>query len=51
LDFVFLYYGLVLQVLKDKPDLSRWTLKYKAFGQNLEYAWLAKNLQASIMNN
>ncbi|ANM66681.1 Coenzyme Q-binding protein COQ10 START domain [Arabidopsis suecica] len=34
-----------VKVLKDKPDLSRWTLKYKAFGQNLEYAWLAKNLQ------
>ncbi|KAL9285386.1 putative coenzyme Q-binding protein COQ10, START [Arabidopsis thaliana] len=25
-----------VKVLKDKPDLSRWTLKYKAFGQNLE---------------
>ncbi|XP_010456114.1 PREDICTED: uncharacterized protein LOC104737599 [Camelina sativa] len=34
-----------VKILKDKPDLSRWTLKYKAFGQNLEYAWLAKNLQ------
>ncbi|CAH2072076.1 unnamed protein product [Thlaspi arvense] len=37
-----------VKVLKEKPDLSRWTLKYKAFGQNLEYSWLAKNLQASI---
>ncbi|KAF8116560.1 hypothetical protein N665_0017s0110 [Sinapis alba] len=34
-----------VKVLKDKSDLSRWTLKYKAFGQNLEYSWLAKNLQ------
>ncbi|KAJ0265121.1 Polyketide_cyc domain-containing protein [Hirschfeldia incana] len=34
-----------VQVLKDKSDLSRWTLKYKAFGQNIEYSWLAKNLQ------
>ncbi|VVB06943.1 unnamed protein product [Arabis nemorensis] len=34
-----------VKILKDKPDLSRWTLKYKAFGQNLEYSWLAKNLQ------
>ena len=39
---------LVLQVLKDKSDLSRWTLKYSAFGQNLEYSWLAKNLQARV---
>uniref|UniRef100_M4F5F3 Coenzyme Q-binding protein COQ10 START domain-containing protein n=1 Tax=Brassica campestris TaxID=3711 RepID=M4F5F3_BRACM len=37
-----------VKVLKDKSDLSRWTLKYSAFGQNLEYSWLAKNLQASI---
>ncbi|KAL0712520.1 hypothetical protein Bca4012_019498 [Brassica carinata] len=35
-----------VKVLKDKSDLSRWTLKYKAFGQNLEYSWLARNLQA-----
>ncbi|CAN8308767.1 unnamed protein product [Cochlearia groenlandica] len=34
-----------VKVRKDKPDLSQWTLKYKAFGQNLEYSWLAKNLQ------
>uniref|UniRef100_A0A1J3HMI4 Coenzyme Q-binding protein COQ10 START domain-containing protein n=1 Tax=Noccaea caerulescens TaxID=107243 RepID=A0A1J3HMI4_NOCCA len=34
-----------VKVLKDKPELSRWTLKYKAFGQNIEYSWLAKNLQ------
>lgn len=37
-----------MQVLKDKSDLSRWTLKYSAFGQNLEYSWLAKNLQARV---
>ncbi|WZZ11777.1 hypothetical protein YC2023_104866 [Brassica napus] len=36
-----------VKVLKDKSDLSRWTLKYSAFGQNLEYSWLAKNLQAT----
>ncbi|CAH8304081.1 unnamed protein product [Eruca vesicaria subsp. sativa] len=34
-----------VKVLKDKSDLSRWTLKYSAFGQNLEYSWLARNLQ------
>ncbi|KAH0908256.1 hypothetical protein HID58_031577 [Brassica napus] len=39
-----------VKVLKDKSDLSRWTLKYSAFGQNLEYSWLAKNLQASSFN-
>ncbi|CDY22012.1 BnaA09g00410D [Brassica napus] len=37
-----------VKVLKDKSDLSRWTLKYSAFGQNLEYSWLAKNLQAKV---
>ncbi|KAJ6400915.1 hypothetical protein OIU84_016355 [Salix udensis] len=34
-----------VQVLKDKPDLSRWSLKYKALGQELEYSWLARNMQ------
>ncbi|KAF2575401.1 hypothetical protein F2Q70_00000082 [Brassica cretica] len=40
-----------VKVLKDKSDLSRWTLKYSAFGQNLEYSWLAKNLQARPLPN
>ncbi|XP_022727609.1 uncharacterized protein LOC111283374 isoform X2 [Durio zibethinus] len=34
-----------VKVLEDKPDLSRWTLKYKAFGSDLEYSWLARNMQ------
>ncbi|CAK7348495.1 unnamed protein product [Dovyalis caffra] len=34
-----------VQVLKDKPDLSRWSLKYKALGQDIEYSWLARNMQ------
>ncbi|XWS76701.1 hypothetical protein CRYUN_Cryun01aG0200400 [Craigia yunnanensis] len=34
-----------VKVLEDKPDLSRWSLKYKAFGRNLEYSWLARNMQ------
>ncbi|XP_034908730.1 uncharacterized protein [Populus alba] len=34
-----------VQVLKDKPDLSRWSLKYEALGQNIEYSWLARNMQ------
>lgn len=33
------------QILEDKPDLSRWSLKYQAFGQNIEYSWLARNMQ------
>lgn len=33
-------------MLKDKPDLSRWSLKYNAFGQDIKYSWLARNLQA-----
>ncbi|CAO2826682.1 unnamed protein product [Amaranthus hypochondriacus] len=34
-----------VQVLEDKPDQSRWTLKYKAFGRDIEFSWLARNLQ------
>ncbi|XVF32958.1 hypothetical protein REPUB_Repub17cG0127600 [Reevesia pubescens] len=34
-----------VKVLEDKPDLSRWSLKYKAFGRDLEYSWLARNMQ------
>ncbi|CAJ1969625.1 unnamed protein product [Sphenostylis stenocarpa] len=30
-----------VQILADKPDLSRWTLKYKAFGRDIEFSWLA----------
>lgn len=36
-------------MLKDKPDLSRWSLKYNAFGQDIKYSWLARNLQARII--
>ncbi|KAI9082621.1 hypothetical protein K1719_035490 [Acacia pycnantha] len=31
-----------VKILPDKPDLSRWSLKYKAFGRNIEYSWLAR---------
>lgn len=34
-----------VQILPDKPDLSRWSLKYKAFGRNIEFSWLARNMQ------
>ncbi|XWS46507.1 hypothetical protein CRYUN_Cryun14cG0073200 [Craigia yunnanensis] len=34
-----------VKVLEDSPDLSRWSLKYKAFGRDLEYSWLARNMQ------
>ncbi|GLU07196.1 hypothetical protein SLE2022_241620 [Rubroshorea leprosula] len=34
-----------VKILEDKPDLSRWSLKYKAFGRNIEFAWLARNMQ------
>ncbi|XP_058770326.1 uncharacterized protein LOC131643967 [Vicia villosa] len=34
-----------VKILPDKPDLSRWSLKYKAFGQNIEFSWLARNMQ------
>ncbi|KAK9161819.1 hypothetical protein Syun_008160 [Stephania yunnanensis] len=34
-----------VKVLEEKPDLSRWSLKYKAFGRDIQFSWLAKNLQ------
>ncbi|KAK7269571.1 hypothetical protein RIF29_22303 [Crotalaria pallida] len=33
-----------VKILPDKPDLSRWSLKYKAFGRDIEFAWLARNI-------
>ncbi|CAM0881123.1 unnamed protein product [Alopecurus aequalis] len=33
-----------VKVLEDKPDLSRWTLKYAILGQNVEFSWLARNM-------
>eukprot|EP00268_Persea_americana_P001662 TRINITY_DN10499_c0_g1_i2.p1 TRINITY_DN10499_c0_g1~~TRINITY_DN10499_c0_g1_i2.p1 ORF type:complete len:179 (+),score=29.51 TRINITY_DN10499_c0_g1_i2:125-661(+) len=37
-----------VKVLEDKPDLSRWSLKYEAFGRDLEFSWLARNMQCSL---
>ncbi|XP_073223611.1 uncharacterized protein [Cicer arietinum] len=34
-----------VKILPDKPDLSRWSLKYQAFGQDIEFSWLARNMQ------
>ncbi|XP_077219309.1 uncharacterized protein LOC143853433 [Tasmannia lanceolata] len=34
-----------VKILEDKPDLSRWSLKYEAFGRDLEFSWLARNMQ------
>ncbi|KAF8387623.1 hypothetical protein HHK36_026276 [Tetracentron sinense] len=34
-----------VKVLEDKPDLSRWSLKYTAFGRDIEFSWLARNMQ------
>ncbi|KAK9950470.1 hypothetical protein M0R45_005960 [Rubus argutus] len=34
-----------VKVLEDKPDLSRWSLKYRAFGRDIEFSWLARNMQ------
>lgn len=34
-----------VKVLEDKPDLSRWSLKYEVLGRNVEFSWLARNLQ------
>ena len=47
-NFVVLYVTTCsLQVLEDNPTLSRWSLKYNAFGQDIEFSWLARNLQAN----
>ncbi|BBG98571.1 Polyketide cyclase/dehydrase and lipid transport superfamily protein [Prunus dulcis] len=35
-------------ILEDKPDLSRWSLKYKAFGRDIEFSWLARNMQLTV---
>lgn len=37
--------GCYIQVLDDKPNMSKWTLRYSAFGQNFEFSWLARNLK------
>ncbi|KAG6494956.1 hypothetical protein ZIOFF_042743 [Zingiber officinale] len=34
-----------VKVLQDKPYLSRWSLKYEVFGRDVEFSWLARNLQ------
>ncbi|XP_031486992.1 uncharacterized protein LOC116255328 isoform X1 [Nymphaea colorata] len=34
-----------VKVLKDKPDLSEWTLAYEFFGRDYSFSWLARNLQ------
>lgn len=36
------------QILEDKPDLSQWSLKYKAFGRDIEFSWLARNMQVRM---
>ncbi|KAE8676670.1 peroxidase 5-like [Hibiscus syriacus] len=38
------YFTWILE-FSNKPDLSRWFVKYEAFGRSIEYSWLAKNLQ------
>ncbi|ONK78790.1 uncharacterized protein A4U43_C02F22460 [Asparagus officinalis] len=34
-----------VKVLEDNRSLSRWSLKYEAFGRNIEFSWLARNMQ------
>ncbi|XP_020588645.1 uncharacterized protein LOC110030321 [Phalaenopsis equestris] len=34
-----------VEVQKDKPDVSRWSLKYEIFGRYVEFSWLARNMQ------
>ncbi|KAL3688081.1 hypothetical protein R1sor_014390 [Riccia sorocarpa] len=37
-----------IKVQEDKPELSKWTLRYAAFGQKLEFSWLARNLKPTF---
>ncbi|XP_047311457.1 uncharacterized protein LOC124914879 isoform X2 [Impatiens glandulifera] len=37
-----------VEILKDKPELSKWSLKYNAFGQDIEFSWLARNMQPTL---
>lgn len=34
-----------VKILEDEPELSRWSLKYNAFGRDIEFSWLARNMQ------
>ncbi|KAJ3669598.1 hypothetical protein LUZ60_011548 [Juncus effusus] len=34
-----------VSIVKDKPDLSKWSLKYEVFGRDVEFSWLARNLK------
>jgi uncharacterized membrane protein len=34
-----------VKVIEETPDLSRWTLKYRAFEQDLTFSWVARNMQ------
>ncbi|CAI7861574.1 unnamed protein product, partial [Closterium sp. NIES-53] len=33
-----------VKVLQETPEFSEWTLKYTAFGRDLEFSWLSKQL-------
>ena len=35
----------MIQVQPDRPELSRWTLSYHAFGQDWSFSWLARTLE------
>ncbi|GAV64074.1 Polyketide_cyc domain-containing protein [Cephalotus follicularis] len=34
-----------VKIVEDKPNLSRWSLKYKAFGRDIEFSWLSQNME------
>ncbi|KAG0618403.1 hypothetical protein M758_4G061100 [Ceratodon purpureus] len=34
-----------VKVMEGKPNLSKWTLRYSAFGQNFEFSWMARLLK------
>lgn len=34
-----------VKVMEGEPNLSKWTLRYSAFGQNFEFSWMARLLK------
>ncbi|BAD52625.1 unknown protein [Oryza sativa Japonica Group] len=37
-----------VKILEDKPDQSRWTLKYEILGRDVEFSWLARNMTLTV---
>ncbi|KAK7339997.1 hypothetical protein VNO77_20688 [Canavalia gladiata] len=38
----------IIRILPEKHVLSQWSLNYKAFGRDIEFSWLARNMQQKM---